>query len=151
MKKYFALITILLVFLRVSYGKQIDEIEAKNAGLNFLHSYTSSSTLRSASGLTLIYKATSEADNLLESIKPVTYFYVYNASNGFVIVSGDDNVAPILGYSDENNFDPDNIPPNVTKWLEGYKSQIRYIIEMEIEATEEIKLEWNNYRNYSAA
>lgn len=56
----------------------------------------------------------------------------------FTIVSGDDAVLPILGYSTESNFDPNNIPPNVAKWFEGYKNEIRYIIENDIQSTAEI-------------
>ena len=48
-------------------------------------------------------------------------FYIFNASReqGFVIVSGDDRTTPILGYVDNGNFDPNNIPANMKAWLEG--------------------------------
>ncbi|MDR0768509.1 MAG: C10 family peptidase, partial [Dysgonamonadaceae bacterium] len=70
-------------------------------------------------------------------------FYVFNLdSAGFIIVAGDDSAIPILGYADAGNFDPDNIPPNAQKWLEGYKQEIRYAIENNIVATEEIQAEW---------
>lgn len=53
-------------------------------------------------------------------------FYVFNNSNGkgFVIIAGDDIAEPILGYSYENNFSEENLPPNVKGWLEGLKEQI---------------------------
>ncbi len=33
-------------------------------------------------------------------------YYVFNngKDNGFIIVSGDDNAAPVLGYCDEGSF-----------------------------------------------
>ena len=49
-------------------------------------------------------------------------FYVFNNTSGpgFVIVSGDDAVAPVLGYSFENNFPEGRpLPPNLSAWLEG--------------------------------
>lgn len=72
-----------------------------------------------------------------------------NGTDGFVIIAGDDNVTPVLGYSDEGAFNPENIPLNMQEWLEGYKSQIRYVIENEIEATAEIRQEWHQLLNPS--
>ena len=53
-------------------------------------------------------------------------FYVFNNPNGkgFVIIAGDDIAKPVLGYSYENCFQTDNLPPNVKGWLEGMKEQI---------------------------
>ena len=48
-------------------------------------------------------------------------FYVFNAEggSGFVIVSGDDRIAPILGYSNSSRFDADDMPANMRLWLEA--------------------------------
>ena len=53
-------------------------------------------------------------------------FYIFNANNnkGYVIVSGDDRTTQILGYSDNGNFDPDNVPVNMQEWLDYYAQQI---------------------------
>ena len=53
-------------------------------------------------------------------------FYVFNAENngGFVIVSGDDRTAEILGYSRTGRLDMDKIPENMKWWLESYAQQI---------------------------
>src|SRR6185295_9428566 len=75
-------------------------------------------------------------------------FYVFNISpsKGFVIVSGDDNVSPILGYSYESLFDPNNISHEVAKWLEGYKKEIDYVIEKKIQGTAETKKKWEGLK-----
>ena len=64
-------------------------------------------------------------------------FYIFNATGnqGFVIVSGDDRTTPVLGYVDNGNFDPNNIPANMKAWLEGYEEQISMLDEMGITAT----------------
>ena len=53
-------------------------------------------------------------------------FYVFNAigDNGFVIVSGDDRTAPILGYADKGAINMSHMPENLQNWLEGYAEQI---------------------------
>ena len=56
-------------------------------------------------------------------------FYIFNnvEDAGFVIISGDDRVMPILGYSFEHNFPQTDLPCNVRMWLEEIDSQIAYI------------------------
>lgn len=149
MKKTFTLFALLLFFV-LSYGKQIDENTAKNVGQTFLVGNANSQFSKSTTDLQLVYRVNSQMSNQSASIQPVTFFYVFNAgSSGFVIVSGDDNVTPILGYSDQGTFDPDNIPQNVAKWLEGYKSEIRDIISENIQATYEISEQWKTLKSSS--
>ena len=68
------------------------------------------------------------------------YYYVFNAGgdNGYVIVSGDDRVEPILGYVDKGSFDPNNIPENMRSWLQGYADQIKYIVDNNIQPNDPI-------------
>jgi hypothetical protein len=56
-------------------------------------------------------------------VSEVEPFYIFNAENngGFVIVSGDNRMKSILGYSEHGRFDLDKIPENVRWWLEQYK------------------------------
>ena len=53
-------------------------------------------------------------------------YYVFNAEDnaGFVIISGDDAIDEVLGYSTSGNFDFDNMPSNVRAWMQGYVEQI---------------------------
>ena len=76
------------------------------------------------------------------------YYYVFNAGNdgGYVIVSGDDRVEPILGYVDHGTFDPDNIPENMRSWLQLYADQIKYIIDNDIQADSPLLKKRNKVR-----
>ena len=122
------------------YGKPVDENRAKTVGLYFLQNKTNSQLLKNATNLQLVYKVTATIGNELEQR---TMFYVFNVDNiGFIIVSGDDTVIPILGYSDQGIFDSDNMPPAFQKWLEGYKNEIVYVVINDIKATEEITKQW---------
>ena len=55
-----------------------------------------------------------------------TTYYIFNkgVGNGFVIVSGDDEVEPVLGYCDSGEFDYEQMPPNMREWLDDYDRQI---------------------------
>lgn len=51
--------------------------------------------------------------------------YVFNnQSEGFIIVSGDDNAYPVLGYSDSGKFDESAMPDGLKYWLDEYAAQI---------------------------
>jgi len=126
-------------------AKQIDENTAKTIGQNFLAGIPGLQIFKTGTNLELVYQVSSPMTTSSSVRGPATYFYVFNTSTatGFVIVSADDVVYPILGYSGESNFNPEDIPENMMKWLEGYKAQIRYAVENGLQATEEIKDEWD--------
>lgn len=57
------------------------------------------------------------------SVSDEAAFYVYNhGQSAYVIVSGDDRMKPVLGYSDRGAFITDNLPPNMQSWLESYSA-----------------------------
>jgi len=53
-------------------------------------------------------------------------FYIFNTTNGYLIVSGDDRAEEILGYGDKP-LDINTIPCNMRAWLNTYKEQIEYL------------------------
>ncbi len=57
--------------------------------------------------------------------QPASYVFE-KAKGGFMLLSADDAVAPVLGYSDEGEFDPANIPDNMRYWLDTYAEEIAY-------------------------
>lgn len=143
MKKTFILLLLFSLF-GVAFSKPIDETTAKLVGQNFLTNRTTSTLFKSGVSLELSYLSASKINSSVAAIKATNYFYVFNVSNGdgYVIVSADDNASPILGYSDEIDFNPTNIPSNTQKWLESYKNEIRYIIQNNIIQTLELTNDW---------
>jgi hypothetical protein len=53
-------------------------------------------------------------------------YYVFNTSDSYVIVSGDDRAREVLAWGD-SPLDVNNIPCNMQLWLEGYQEQIEYL------------------------
>jgi len=73
-------------------------------------------------------------------------YYVYNVEgNGFVIVSGDDIAAPILGYSDSGAYDPNNLPPNFVYYMNCLAQEIKEGIANNIPQSDETKAQWDAY------
>ncbi|MBR1622104.1 MAG: Spi family protease inhibitor, partial [Prevotella sp.] len=56
-------------------------------------------------------------------------YYVFNMEDnkGFVIVSGDDRISPILGYADSGKFDTENMPEHIKAWMDSYTDQLQMI------------------------
>lgn len=58
------------------------------------------------------------------------YFVFNNEDNkGFTIVSGDDEIPAIIGYTTEGNFDAENIPDGLKYYLECYENTVDKSIE----------------------
>jgi len=147
MKKIFTSLFLVAIFSLNVFANPVDVKTAKQIGQTFLARMNEASVLKSYHNLELVYEANTNANSKNTESLQTTYFYVFNAeTDGFVIVAGDDNVIPILGYSHEGSFHPNNIPPNMQKWLESYKTEIRYAIENNITATEEIQTEWQELK-----
>lgn len=68
--------------------------------------------------------------------------YVFNTLDGFVIVAADDCETPIIGYSHESRFDPDNVPVQMEEYLQDFVKRIQYGIENQIVADETTAKQW---------
>ena len=71
-------------------------------------------------------------------------FYVFGTEHSFVIVSADDCVQPILGYSTENQFGTEKMPDNLFLWLSGYEEQISDAEKTGRKASNQVKQQWND-------
>ena len=70
--------------------------------------------------------------------------YVFNTADerGFVVVSGSDCISPIVAYSTEGAFDPEDIAPAFRWWLEQVAAPIAYAQNEGLEADAEVSEEW---------
>ncbi len=76
----------------------------------------------------------------------IPLFYTFSlVDKGFVVVSADDAVYPILAYSQTSNFNPDNIPPGASWIFNKYRRQILKAKIDGVQPTNETILEWEKY------
>lgn len=57
---------------------------------------------------------------------PAVYLFNRGEDSGFMVLAADDTAYPLLGYADEGNADPSNLPPALEWWLGEYARQIEY-------------------------
>jgi hypothetical protein len=149
MKKIIILLMVIVTFFSLAYGKKVDVNTAQTVARQFMANKAVPGKLVNIRNLSLTYTSVPANANKAPSGGSVVYYYVFNinSSQGFVIVSGDDIVEPILGYSNQKSFDPDHIPAHVVAWLKGYEDQIQFAIDRQMQPTSKIKIKWDKYRN----
>ena len=69
--------------------------------------------------------------------------YVFNIEGGgFVVVSAEEKVKPVLAYSEKGSFDANNVADGFTYTISSYQEEIDYVRKNNIAATEDIVKEW---------
>ena len=57
---------------------------------------------------------------------PAVYVFNNQQAEGFVLISAIDNARSVLGYADQGNFNPNDIPCNLQLWLQMYAEELAY-------------------------
>ena len=123
MRKIAASSIMLLLFTfapQLAGAKTVNEATAKTAGANWL----------SVKGVKNPILNTAYTASQKSGAKTVTDFYVFSLSGakGWVIVSADDRITPILAYSTNSDFEIAHPAPSTKSWLTGYQNQITHAI-----------------------
>ena len=71
-----------------------------------------------------------------------SYLFV-GQQGGFVIVAADDVVKPLLGYSAESPFSVDDMPVQLSEWLNGYEQEIEWARTHEVEPEAADRAMWD--------
>lgn len=142
MKKVYLLLLTLLVFGFEASAKHVPAETARKAAQHYLQQFTAA---RFSGDLELVHQEVSKASSPVSRKLPLAYFYVFSQGKdgGLVFVSADDKVRPILGYTLKGDYNPASMPPQLLKWLENYKSEVRYAIE-QLPENKESAREWQN-------
>lgn len=99
-------------------------------------------------------KARKQGDKGEMNLSQQSYYVFPNAnSKGFTIVSGDDRLPEIVGYSSQGSYDENNLPEGFVSFMEAYQNLYNKVNLGDAEALKnlaEIKA-WRNKKNASAA
>ena len=80
---------------------------------------------RSAAMLPLEVKTVMGATD--ERQQPLLYAVNIGQQQGYVVVSGDDRLRPVLAYSDKGTYSDEAVPANMRVWLEGYVREMQWL------------------------
>lgn len=126
MKKLGFIITLILTVSLPLFAEHVDPETARKVATTFLNNNGAKTTQ-----LTDLSKAAGFPN-----------LYIFNGEEGFVILSADNCVKPVLGYSLTNHFVAENMPDNLKWWLQGYDESIAESIKHGEKTTEETRQSW---------
>ncbi len=107
---------IFFIFISLSYSEYISIEKAEIIAQNIFSTEYANSKTKELSAINI-----NDGEN--------TVIYAFNnANNGFVLVSADDRVMPVLGYSFNNVYSNDNLPIQLEDMILYYKKQIMFAI-----------------------
>ena len=130
MKKIVVLFLTAIAFVGWLQAKPVDVGTAKALGIKFMNVNTKIKSTETE----LTYTAV--VDNGL------VCFYVFSVHpKGFVIVSADDRMRPVLGYSTESNFTA-QLPDGLMTFFDNYKAGFVQMVENDDVRTEEAIADW---------
>lgn len=121
MKKILFLSALMLAAIQ-ALGADVDVTTAQATASRYLR-LTATRTRHAAPAANSIQLVHKEFNSVN---KAQAVFYIFNTSDSYVIVAGDDRAHEILAHGD-SPLDMDNIPCNMRVWLEGYRQQIEYL------------------------
>lgn len=79
------------------------------------------------------------------------YAAVLHFSRGFLILSAEDAVMPVLAYGFTDDIDVDNLAPGVETFLSQYRDEIAAVRRLQLPASERIQEAWKELRNPTRA
>ena len=128
MKRYTMILALVLMVAMPMMAERVTPETARKVAATFL-----SNNGAKAAQLTDLSKAAGFSN-----------LYIFNGEQGFVVMAADDCVQPILGYSLTGRFVVENMPTNVSGWLQGYNDEIQYAVDSKMKATAETAKLWRD-------
>jgi len=122
-----------LLIACAAFCKPVSQDDARKVADNYYHHYSGSNDLN----------LTNISSNTYNGI---TTYYIFNyAAGGFVVVSADDAIIPILAESNTGYFEPAINDPSVKYWFDNYNKDIAHIVSAKYDNTLTLQ-EWNELR-----
>ena len=138
MKRILTLLLILSTIVATAHAEQVSADRAMDIARNVLGQTTRSISLYVAWDSSLF------AQTRVERIEPTFYVVTPTSGEGFVIVAGDDAIAPVLAYSTSYAAPIAKVlPPNFEGWLRYVDSVVRYAREHNIVADKATAQLWS--------
>lgn len=131
-----------LMFASILSAKQINVELAELIASKHINTKVKQQNTRSKL-LTLVHI---EQNN--DKLKNITknYYYVFNIGNqnGFIIISADDINVPIIGYSTEGSYNPNDLPDNFKAWMKNIVNGMERALDEDFSDPHTYKI-WNKY------
>src|SRR6056297_4102 len=136
MQRKSILFLVFLIFISVLSAMTVDFTNAKKVAKNYMKIKKNSEEV-----LIKNYFIRKDDDQII--------YYAFNfESGGFVILSGDDRVTPIIGYSTKNYVVEEIKNEAVKNWMNRITKKIIEVKKENIKATSSINKKWSSLKEY---
>lgn len=143
MKKFIYLFSAIAILFSVSaLGNPVKKNKAESVAKNYMAKYDGNRAMNTSYFST--YHLVGTADLPL-------YHIFTKTDGGFVIISGDDVLSPVLGFSDEGTINMTNPSPEFMYWMSSYVDYINYTRQNKTQTSARVAQEWNKLRNPQVA
>ncbi len=163
-KTYYFLFVLFLLFSCSKEEVGIDSTNQDAKEFVFINNDSTNISIEKATDVAAMFKYEAEFFNEKNTLKSASDYelkeiiiipdeheepaiYVVNLlPKGYIIISATAKETPILGYSDENSFDIDNIPLGMAQWFYDRMHKIQIIRNTaDYEVPNEVKAEWETF------
>lgn len=144
-------------------AQPVDTDQAKMVAKNFFADILSRSKISNTKGISLqkiemalIHEEKGDIPNSNDQKKgsqSLSLYYIFNVKdktypkdkNGFIIISADQRVPAVLGYSFIEEFSENDQAPAFKDWMDYFKEQITYAIQNNLAPDSKISDNWKKY------
>ena len=141
MKKLNLLVIVFFLTTATVFSRSVNLSQAMLVAQNF-YKQTTGQTVT----LTLAYQCNNtDSKNRITRGEPLYYVFDVADNGGFVMVSAEDLVKPIIGYNTTGQFKIQNAPPVIADWYTKYSKQIIYAKANLTSTTQDITDRWRSY------
>jgi len=142
MNKHFTLVLFaLFIFATGLLAKEVNKATAEKVAVNFFFQ-KSNQYAGQVDYLDL---------NIIDAYAVQNTYYVINFEKGWVLVSAEDALPPVLGYNFNGSFPaPQKLDQNTKSWITFYVDEVKYVRENNLSADNNIFDQWNLYENTPA-
>ncbi|MDP2424703.1 MAG: C10 family peptidase [Bacteroidales bacterium] len=140
--KHYLLFTLMIVLFSCDvFAEKVEPEDAKRAAQQFM---THRQQVLNSSNLLSI-----AVDELIERYHDgvLAYYAINFMDGGFVILSADDNLKPVIGYAYQGRYNEVDQPCCFSDFMNNRAEEAAFAIAAQLPATEEISQEWNTLLN----
>ena len=140
---------LLLLIPQLVYAEKVAEPKARKMAIEFLQQHLK--TRANGVEVRLVdYEQNLSSRTHRDCSNP---YFIYNniKGDGFVIISGEDQTQPVLGFSDKGSFSATNMPENVKTWLTYMKEQVSKVRSQKKVRDAKTQNDWEHFEEYKTS
>jgi len=132
-------LALLLAAIPMLFGKIVQKEQALLVATNFLNERIANKQVDWPASLDLTYITSGEFSG-----QPA-YHVFSNNSKGFIIISAEDMLSPVLGYSYTGSFPATGESTNFDYYLKNFVDQVEFIRNQPAFYDQEVQVQWQRY------